>query len=860
MAGKRAVIIEEANETQKRVVKAALPDNYNRDSDSDPVAVCVKCLRRAMKRREYAQSPEAATFYNQRRRECSEERRCYLCVTVTDNRGMIKITEQTEAAREQADIDAATEERRLSGAGRPRQQAGIGTERIMMVASRLRMSNRSARDVAAMLRASGIATAPGKNLLISAQLLVSTLFDRLFDIKPSPLCKDTGYYTVCNDVVAFIELVVYLVGKAVYEVEYVKFNCDQGQGTLKLMVQPLFIGMNDCLGSSNVKETSVLNTFIIVNADNCKETIETVRLMFDSVDLMGVDVRFKNAKLVFPNDLKMSNSVLGIGPNSSRYPTVYSLFSQNMEVSRPNTLRTVEGVIKDFKMLTEARRHEEDECAEAIAQGRKRRPKKILDMNFNSVVAAPIKYLQQAKPSIISTLIIPPLHLNIGIGTWCCSKLNIISQQLLLQFLHTAGLRTDTTRANLSMTGNDTRMMFRKAYYLMQLLPQNVRVPLSTAQDKHRVKTMVQQEVKLLRAKKIIALHEKRKRAVSESVEKNKRPTGRKKINKGYVANEEDEESNMLDEGEPNAVVEQLREEKAKAIADNDSSAVDVEMKSERLLSYQMSLKTSWKTAISTSPRTVRQARLTVEQSTPPATKIQPRRRKKRRAEIVAPFTVALRRRREQQQAAPTVAEMSEMLVNEEKFAEISAMPSLLQDGTLDVQKPVSLTEDQQSLVRMLAIVMSRYDAVITITQGKKLGGNFEETINAFGAAYKEFCSAYFQWKPRGAANAFRSHETPKIHIILNDMVRYLKLSRIGMSRLSEQNFESVHSRFKTFTVQQRLPRSKHLTATLPRGEQRYSLLARARATPPTIPSTDTALSSTRPRARITPPPSIFEF
>ncbi len=183
------------------------------------------------------------------------------------------------------------------------------------------------------------------------------------------------------------------------------------------------------------------------------------------------------------------------------------------------------------------------------------------------------------------------------------------------------------------------------------------------------------------------------------------------------------------------------------------------------------------------------------------------------------------------------------MLDVDAKQHQISAMPNILADGTLDVSKSVVLTEEQQQLTRLLVTVMERYDAVITATQGKQLSRDFEMIIAAFGSAYHRFCGEYFRWNPPSQSNKYRGYETPKVHIVLNELVEYLKLSGTGMSRLSEHTFEAVHSRYKTFVQQRRQPRPVSLVATQPRNQQRYSMIARARALPgvPAHTTTDTA-------------------
>ena len=101
------------------------------------------------------------------------------------------------------------------------------------------------------------------------------------------------------------------------------------------MVQLLFIGMNEHIGGSNIKETGVLNTFLVVGAENCKETIESVRLMFDSVDLTAVNNHFANATVVFPNDEDVKRRSRNRSEQQSISDCLLSFFSERE--SQPTT-------------------------------------------------------------------------------------------------------------------------------------------------------------------------------------------------------------------------------------------------------------------------------------------------------------------------------------------------------------------------------------------------------------------------------------------------------------------------------------------------------------------------------------------
>ncbi len=146
LAGKKAVIIEQSTESERSAVKSALPDSYNSDSGRDPAAVCRMCLRRAYNHRANIVSAAAKTFYSQRRRECREGKQCSLCVVVKEKQNTVIKCRELSATRRQAERDAPPELRRQGGGGRKPQQQGVRTENIMMIASSLRLSNRSARS------------------------------------------------------------------------------------------------------------------------------------------------------------------------------------------------------------------------------------------------------------------------------------------------------------------------------------------------------------------------------------------------------------------------------------------------------------------------------------------------------------------------------------------------------------------------------------------------------------------------------------------------------------------------------------------------------------------------------------------
>ncbi len=184
---------------------------------------------------------------------------------------------------------------------------------------------------------------------------------------------------------------------------------------------------------------------------------------------------------------------------------------------------------------------------------------------------------------------------------------------------------------------------------------------------------------------------------------------------------------------------------------------------------------------------------------TPPPATLQPRRRKRlvQREQPAIAFAAAVRQRQQEQIQPPTTNEMFQMIDEDAKYQKTMAETHRLPDGSLDVSKSVVLTEEQQQLVTLMVAVMENYDAVITATQGVTLNPDFADIIYAFGGSYHKFCRHFYEWKPMSASNVYRDVETPKIHVILNQLVKYLTFTGEGMSRLSEQNFEAVYSRFK---------------------------------------------------------------
>ncbi len=162
----------------------------------------------------------------------------------------------------------------------------------------------------------------------------NTLFGMFFETVDADgaLSPVDGALYTCSDLVAFIQCVIYLRGKAISDVALFRLSADSGQGDLKISCQLIF--SDDSVftatsraqrGSGDILDASVKRTFVLSLMSGASETYASLSLMFGSLNLRGVKQVLPHATFVFPVDMKLVNIVVRPGPVGCSNPYLYTL-------------------------------------------------------------------------------------------------------------------------------------------------------------------------------------------------------------------------------------------------------------------------------------------------------------------------------------------------------------------------------------------------------------------------------------------------------------------------------------------------------------------------------------------------------
>lgn len=282
--------------------------------------------------------------------------------------------------------------------------------------------------------------------------------------------KIDGSAIKCKDLRDFLLKVIWIRGRAVSDVAYIKVNADDGRGSLKLMIQILFT--DDPLLTELPEETrreyadenngyldsGVNGVYIVVLIPGCDETFASVRFMFNSLNFEDVCETFPNAQIVLPVDMKMQNKTCGIQGHSARYPLVYNHWSQRAEYSKPDEIRTAQTISDSNK----ARLNSKDDNP----------------INFHSVAEYPIHLLSiLPEKNLIQVLVPCQLHLLLGITKSLVTFLQILDRELLDNWLFTIKVKRDPRHGpdSTDFKGNECRKIIHSTDQLEMLIPEQHR-------------------------------------------------------------------------------------------------------------------------------------------------------------------------------------------------------------------------------------------------------------------------------------------------------------------------------------------------------------------------------------------------
>ncbi len=359
----------------------------------------------------------------------------------------------------------------------------ISSTALVGIAADLHLSQNSTVQLAKSLTRVHC-TAPGRNTVIASYRAVTQLFSHLFICVMSTftLCPSDSTFIMCTSIIELLRIVLYCLHMTFADVKCLKIGADDGQGSLKIMIQPLFhLAGTDLLLSngSSIRDTSVENVYIVAAAYGATESYDTVRLLFNSLPLLELHKVF-NCPLVFAVDMKMQNLIVGTSSHSSRYCMASTLFSQHRPSSRPEHARTVPEITAAataFKVAvaaaicrsdTAAATTNSPETATATADRHSRISSRLsAKPQFLSCRTTPIDYVKNQPTINLRLLFSPPLlHIMTGLMKTLLRWLDSISPPLCSHFLVALHLRPDDTRGGTTLAGNDSRAGFRNAFVL----------------------------------------------------------------------------------------------------------------------------------------------------------------------------------------------------------------------------------------------------------------------------------------------------------------------------------------------------------------------------------------------------------
>jgi len=197
-------------------------------------------------------------------------------------------------------------------------------------------------------------TSESWSMVRKQQTLLNKTFARDFSSKLNRFSTTEGGLIYCFDLNDFTYLYVWIRGKSVNDVRLIKLNGNDGQLSLKLMVQ--FIYDNDQIfaayahlarsatSSSSLLDTDVRRTYILALIHGGTEIHESVAFLYFSVVLHLLQTNRVNATIVILVDMKFSNALKGLQTHGSSHSYLWTMFSRFVDRSYPDTLRTVDSI------------------------------------------------------------------------------------------------------------------------------------------------------------------------------------------------------------------------------------------------------------------------------------------------------------------------------------------------------------------------------------------------------------------------------------------------------------------------------------------------------------------------------------
>lgn len=201
--------------------------------------------------------------------------------------------------------------------------------------------------------------------------------------------------------------------------------------------------------------SGVNRTLILSLIPGASESWKSVRLIFDSWDFKPLYEMSKqfHFEVVFPNDGKMQNYLLGLQPHSSFHPSPYSLYSQFTARNNPGTIRTIKTIIADnedrINTNQDANQH-------------------------HSVGARPIQALvDHPNENLLDVVTIAPLHNGVLLTSSFVEMSAKLDLDVTAKFISDLPFTRDRRQGNdlKGFAGNHSRIIMKSMRKLRKLLP-----------------------------------------------------------------------------------------------------------------------------------------------------------------------------------------------------------------------------------------------------------------------------------------------------------------------------------------------------------------------------------------------------
>jgi len=738
---------------------------------------------------------------------------------------------------------------------------------------------------------SAAGSGPGQVKLRKHYRELQGIFSQLLVSVPHHSCTTNGSFTTTPRTADWLTLLVFLIGYRIRDVKWIKITSDFGQGSFKIIITPLFSkgGATEMptISRSKVLDTSVSNSYIAVIAPGCSESIATTALLFNSLNLSALRKAFPAARIIMSNDMKQHNMIHGVGPPSSTFGIVATYHSSNASKSR-SVDRTVADLLHDSAAyLRNKSAVDADPTSADISKASLQKRYRAAD--FNNVLQKAVDFVaDNLQYDLLNDNGPATLHMTLGIAATGIRRLLSINKLLLVRYFLSISVVAEDKRGNISLTGNDSLRFIRYAFRLNDFLDESKKVPLlprhivlqqhdaenlSARIDRRRSALAVTAKLQNYDPAAIssVLLHTRR-RASSQ------RPAAiaaTRRLSEGPRLTRDDDSSDpdwsFTDDTDVGAQQEMF-ENSLRAATDHLDELTEAKHSDEEEIAAAAAAVHSATTALeifgdevshrrkarfaASHPESIRQRRRQPKdvphrrgqknspQPTPTpssssssssnsssstsSSSPKPRRRQPTR------ISARISNQKSLQAAAATMNSICEA----DSKDTAPPFPTDV-DVPVSVEDKIDLSDAEQDVIALLALMLYAYDAVVTATHKKQLDPNYKQIIADFATADSNFQLAFFHLS-HPDKEPTRDLRSPKVYYITELFPRWLEHHQQSAFFASEQSAEAIHHTHRRFSEIRTTFRSAAVLIPKPRSEQNYEVRRRGLAGDSSAPSRET--------------------